>query len=346
MKTHARDGATLIEVLVAIFVMGIGLLALLVLFPLGAFNMAQALRADRSTQSALNAASIARLMPTFTPPTNTPTGQNGLRLDVNVQQGYSTLNGTYPTTPPASGPSYPVYVDPWGVKLTSSVLGVTPPNMTGTVTGIARVWPTFFSAGSAPPPATYTGVLPAQLLVMRWCTLLDDITFNDDGLPDNSQGSFNVQREGRYSWAWMLQLPSAASIGTANWASAVESVIVYEKRQILAPMSGNQLPDEHSYQATFGNASDPSESSVTLIWDASTPTPPVRRGNWILDGTMAANVHGYFYRVVEVGPVVPSGGQLTMKLQLQTPLQAGTATGAGVAILIEDVVEVYYQGLS
>jgi hypothetical protein len=331
-----RSGATLIEVLVAIFVMGIGLLALLVLFPLGAFNMAQALRADRCTQAALNAKAIAKIMPADWSAGN-PTAY-GLRFDVNVQGGYSTSG--IGAAPPAGGPSYPVYVDPWGVKLTSTMLGVTPAGMTGPVTGISRVVPDFFNKGSTGVPSGGSGPLNPQTLVTRWCTLLDDITFTDDGVPDNSQ--LAVQREGRYSWAWMFQLPSA---GSSAWANANESVVLYEKRQLLAPVSGTQLPDEHSYQATFGNPSDPSDNSVTVIWDPSTPTPAVRRGNWILDGTLAPQVHGFFYRVTDVGPVVGNGsGQLTMKLGLQTPLQAGTPTGGGVAILIEDVVEVYYQG--
>ncbi len=38
-----RRGITLIEVLVAIFIMAIGLLAILTLFPLGALRMAEAL---------------------------------------------------------------------------------------------------------------------------------------------------------------------------------------------------------------------------------------------------------------------------------------------------------------
>ena len=39
-----RRGATLLEVLVAIFVMGIGMLALLALFPLGVLTMRQAIQ--------------------------------------------------------------------------------------------------------------------------------------------------------------------------------------------------------------------------------------------------------------------------------------------------------------
>jgi hypothetical protein len=48
---------------------------------------------------------------------------------------------------------------------------------------------------------------------------------------------------------------------------------------------------------------------------------------------------------VDVGPTVSNGsGQLSMRLGLQTPLRAGTPIGGGIAILIEDVVEVYERG--
>jgi hypothetical protein len=44
----SSSGISLAEVLVAIFVMGIGLLALLALFPLGALTMAEAIKDDRA----------------------------------------------------------------------------------------------------------------------------------------------------------------------------------------------------------------------------------------------------------------------------------------------------------
>src|SRR5713101_4656546 len=59
IRTQTRTGATLTEVLVAIFVMAIGLLALLTLFPLGALSMAQAIKDDRTAHSAKNAYAIA-----------------------------------------------------------------------------------------------------------------------------------------------------------------------------------------------------------------------------------------------------------------------------------------------
>ena len=58
-----RSGVTLVEVLVAIFIMGIGLLALLTLFPIGMLRMAQAIRDDRSSQSANNAHELSNVLP-------------------------------------------------------------------------------------------------------------------------------------------------------------------------------------------------------------------------------------------------------------------------------------------
>ena len=54
-----RRGATLMEVLVAIFIMAIGMMALLVLFPIGALSMAQAIQDERCGQAAANAADKA-----------------------------------------------------------------------------------------------------------------------------------------------------------------------------------------------------------------------------------------------------------------------------------------------
>src|SRR2546427_13251005 len=56
-----RSGVTLIEVLVSIFVTAIGLLALLALFPVGAFSMANAIKNGRCVQASINATAFARL---------------------------------------------------------------------------------------------------------------------------------------------------------------------------------------------------------------------------------------------------------------------------------------------
>src|SRR5262245_49799153 len=55
-----RNGITLTEVLVAIFIMALGLMALLTLFPLGALRMFQAVKDDRTKFTADSAHVLAR----------------------------------------------------------------------------------------------------------------------------------------------------------------------------------------------------------------------------------------------------------------------------------------------
>ena len=58
---HAtQTGTTLLEVLVAIFITGVGLLALLTLFPLGALEMARAIDDDRTTAFAADAVALSQ----------------------------------------------------------------------------------------------------------------------------------------------------------------------------------------------------------------------------------------------------------------------------------------------
>ncbi len=72
-----RPATTLIEVLVAMFIMAIGMLALMVLFPLGALNMGQAFKDDRCASTAAMAENVAIAMnvrhdPSVTAAFNTP----------------------------------------------------------------------------------------------------------------------------------------------------------------------------------------------------------------------------------------------------------------------------------
>lgn len=55
-----QAGTVLLEVLVAIFIMGIGLLSLLTLFPLGALELAQAINDDRAAAVAADATVLSQ----------------------------------------------------------------------------------------------------------------------------------------------------------------------------------------------------------------------------------------------------------------------------------------------
>jgi hypothetical protein len=58
MTLHRDSGVTLVEALAAIFISGIGLLALLTLFPLGALEMAAAIKDDRTAAVANEAVAL------------------------------------------------------------------------------------------------------------------------------------------------------------------------------------------------------------------------------------------------------------------------------------------------
>src|SRR3954470_13764147 len=110
-----RPGVTLLEVLTAIFIMAIGMLALLTLFPAGALSMARAVRDDRAATIGANAAAVASAA--------------GLRNDSKV------LAAMKATTPPN-----PVMVDPHYQNIgATSVGGYT--SGTFTAASITRVTP-------------------------------------------------------------------------------------------------------------------------------------------------------------------------------------------------------------
>src|SRR5207248_8529795 len=55
-----RSGTSLVEVLIAIFIMALGLMALLTLFPLGLLQMAASIKDDQCARAAANAETTAR----------------------------------------------------------------------------------------------------------------------------------------------------------------------------------------------------------------------------------------------------------------------------------------------
>lgn len=104
-----RPAVTLIEVLIAMFIMAIGMLALLVLFPLGAVSMGHALQDDRCASTAAMAENVAIAM--------------NIRRDGNVSQALAS--------------SQVVYVDPYGRIHGFNVVGTS---------NIPRVAPSFVTS--------------------------------------------------------------------------------------------------------------------------------------------------------------------------------------------------------
>jgi hypothetical protein len=329
-----RSGTTLIEVLVAIFITAIGLLGLLALFPLGAVNMALAIKNSRCGQAAANAAGVAETLNIRNDPL--VVGDPG---DVFVDDD----SGKRPRANP-DGPSYPVYVDPLGLNHgMPHYLGLKTP-------GIPRRTVSFVQP---PPHASWTS-FPAA--VQRF-TLLDDISFVKDGpyagLASPPQGIVSshggssaqpgagvVQREGRYSWAYLLRRPRSSD------KSVVElTIIVYSSRPTVFGQGENAYGP-----VTF----DPNSNLVRVYWGAGEEKPAVRAGDWILDATLvkpagasagvshqAPDPHGFFYRVVNV--IEGSDGvKPYLDLELQTKPKLGTTQG--VLVVLDGVAEVFEKG--
>jgi hypothetical protein len=394
-----RTGITLMETLVAIFVMALGLLALLTLFPLGALNMAQALKDDRCAQCAADADGVSR-------------GWN-IRQDADVQAALYNPDPAFPPgfpqlVPPLTSswfaPSYPVYIDPVGwlegggpsplsraINGTDTHFPTTPPTPTSWAwvgsnrtlidlagmpySGVPRRSLRFLNDYPTPPGFTDgdPNMSPANLNLIayragqlqKWCSLLDDMTFQSSaqvqsGTPGPAPTYYGIpvqslDREGRYSWAYLARLTYTTQPNIVDLCT-----VVYSGRSMTLTGAG-QIAGEHGYAATFTQGS----KTVTVRWNpAAEEAPPIRKGIWVMDGTlvspqvppgtMVPDPHGYFYRVVNVTDGGASGAYQFLQLELQYNSRANTSTLPdpqgfspgywGRLVVLENVVEVFDRG--
>lgn len=373
-----RRGATLVEVLVAIFVMAIGLLALLVLFPLGAVKMAQAIKDDRSAAAANNAFSIGQMRAN-------PIGQDTSVTPAMTSPGTSpggnmpTLTSyTYPAGTPNAGlgydgAGYPVYVDPFGRSMPGGLW----------VGGTGATYGSIPRRGASFASGTSTAAY-------RWFTLLDDMNFDANGVPVRA-GAF-VERQSRYSWAYLVRRPLHRVQSVVDM-----TVVVYQGRTLSLVLTETAYGNRASAQTARvspGIRFDPASKTVRVYYNRSQGKPAIKRGSWILDATMVNDVihdrtgdpndrhvipdpHGFFYRVADVtegvattrptGALDPHQGfslninrqeqpsplitppytYLDLELEgypRQSTIDPVTGRYYGVLIVLENVAEVFEKG--
>jgi type II secretory pathway pseudopilin PulG len=347
-----RTGTTLIEVLAAIFILALGLVALMTLFPLGAAQMARAIQDERAAQLAANSAGYCRWYWKNLCEASAAQAAGGTMMYESTPQLWFTAamddpNAGVPTnfqrnaplifpTPGANAqvtagnirsmaikatPSFPVLVDPVGWE----AAGIT----------AERFW----AGANAPPGITFA--LPRRTMpgmggqksqVLRSFFLLDDMSFDSSGL------GIAQERVGQYSAAWLLRRDKNYKRNETNL-----TVVVYFKRSI------ETLSREDSYLATPTAVALPDGSvafgtALTLHFTGDRPT--VRRGSWILDATMSANdPQGFYYRVTDVGEPTVSGSESTIDVQLETPIRRGPLGTKSRVFLVQDrVLEVFDKG--
>jgi hypothetical protein len=374
---NRRPAATLMEVLVAIFVTAIGLLALLALFPLGALSMAQAIKDGRTAHATANAERNAVTLNVRQDPQLLTNSQLVLTPGTAIPAVFANPNfGTQNPSwlPPADpdGPSYPVFVDPIGWQAFSVL-----PNwarLVGGTPGIPRRNLDFIERFTVPPlpPGSPISAFRTRHTLNRF-TLGDDIAFlqpdpanpqNDAfiGLPcppPTPTGGGVVTREGRYSWAYLLKRPRTAD------ASVDLTVVVYSQRPIQ--LGGSLVPQGETVYTTPPNflpANRAGSVVVTLTWGPGQEKPAIRRNGWILDAsreirtltlpngstTLFGTAHGVFYRVLDV--VEPGQvGVNSIDVEIQgvlrhdiMPVNTGSFQCIPQIVVMENVVEVFEKG--
>jgi Tfp pilus assembly protein PilV len=386
-----RRAVTLVEVLIAIFLMGIGLMAILSLFPLGAAQMAQALQDQRAAEAATTAAAYARVMwkqavavdpndaqAKFVSTTdwNTPnspqlfiTAMDNPNLGLSSSSVPNTAMQPMPRpgatasvagTPSATGASYPVLVDPIGWSANQGNPGLQA--WVGYSAAAPKAWCIPRRTLYMPPPGTMstsTQWVPVTslgtLAVFKQFSLMDDMTFNFGASPslsanpvstpklqNGSPSTDPVERQGRYSWAFMFRRGN-----NADRQAAEISTILYSGRSLDVASPETAYTGTIAFP-TVASGVTPTTKTLTLFYTA--PKPAIRRGGWILDATLvnvANNVpdpQGIFYRVVNVDDSTP--GSLT--LELQTPIvgkssPSVTQTTQRTIVVMEKVVDVFVK---
>jgi type II secretory pathway pseudopilin PulG len=339
-----RKGTTLIEVLIAIFIMALGLVALLTLFPLGAAQMARSIQDERAAQLAANSAAYFRwywkdfcenILPV------TPGGQMMYQSAPGAQATWFTtamddpnagippsmmknVPNLFPPTPTNAGilatnvfanalnvrPSFPVMVDPIGWEAAAGTM--------------AQYWVAPAGNGAARyaiPRRTMVGMSGNKAQAIRNFVLMDDMGFDADGT------GIATERLGQYSCAWLIQREQ-----NAKRSDVTLTVVVFFRRSTETPS------EEPAFVGTG------SGTILTINYNGS-EKPSVRKGGWILDATMEnagswVHTHARYYRVAEI--LEDNGSRVVVQLERDLkPLITNTPR----SIVIQDrVLEVFEKG--
>jgi prepilin-type N-terminal cleavage/methylation domain-containing protein len=288
---RSRPGLTLMEVLVAIFIMAIGMLALLTLFPLGALRMEQAIRDDKCAQAGMQAIELAKILDLTSDP-----AVRAAMTDANAKDagGNPLPAGMISTTP---GPSKAVVVDP-------IAYAPAPNNYVDAGTkNLARV------------PSNYANNYYDDF------TLTDDLVFQlGTGTP--RQFGTTIGREPRFSWSYVLQQPQVQNPGVTNC-----SICIYNRRPLVAPFEFT-LPsatlDLANSTITYDSSAQPKQILPgQWVLDATlsqgTSKIPLNTSGGLGKVSPLAN----FYRIVNVR----QGAMATQTvLDLQTPFRGYYST--------------------
>jgi hypothetical protein len=321
-----RPGTTLLEALIAIFVMGVGLLSLLVLFPLGALSMAEANKNSRTAQAAQNATAVAEatnvrhdalpplanVNPVFQAPPNSPPAP--VQFPPHVLDVFINPNQPLPNRPLAPATWTPIawpqlnYVaaSPAGYPPNNPI----PPNLFQSPPKVWP-WPQGHPGPSYPifvdPIGLNTGGFgnPATNAVGQINVAAPG--FSSPGIPRHSV-SFVPNPASAYRWFSLLDDiefgPAGAQNGTPrllgpnllsragrySWAYMLRRPRYNDTTVVdLTTILYSGRATAFKSENTYGPVGfDVTTNTVTVTWNPALgqEKPPVRKGGWILDATV------------------------------------------------------------
>ena len=306
-----RKGLSLVEVLTAIFITGLGIISILTLFPLGAMRMAQAFRDERSALAAYNAEQFFRSY-----------WKKHVVEAASRDPFFLALDQPAAGMPPClpHEPSYPVVVDPMGFLARGGL-----PNQN---------W-----FGDPPTPTRIprlnlqvVGTNPTAALSL--CSLRDGIVADDNG---------NLEREFRYNFLWVVQRPRNADRFHANL-----TIVVFDRRaHMYVPPKSEQVfpnvmfnPGQTSLLLEHIPGVSPNQLEIRsgdwvmdgTIYDPSSGIAVDRPGLR----------HAYFYRVTAMTETT-TGTLLEIQPPLRTPADGNLASYPGTLILLRGVSGVFVR---
>jgi prepilin-type N-terminal cleavage/methylation domain-containing protein len=307
-----RRGLSLTEVLVALFIMALGAIAILTMFPLGALQMGQALKDDRTAQAAGQADGYMRWYwkhyiidgagsginepfvqamqdpnSNVSPITNQQPYPSSPLIPLLTTPGPDPVNPTWIRPDAESGPSYPVAVDPMGWFARSGKQDQWWVGLDGSLVPafFGKLARRSFSPNPTPlrsppyplnqPPLPSVMLSPAQ--AQRTCSLLDGLTYAPDGTAADANGQSTAVSgnppQRELRYNWLWVLQR---VHNNDPNTATMTIVVFDKRAHLYVPQPPSHP-ERVYAAVAGTTSVGSTS-------VQFPTAlPVLKGGWIAD---------------------------------------------------------------
>lgn len=316
-----RPGLTMTELLVAIFIVAIGLAGVMSMVPFGAKQMSDALVADRT---ATHATAIDGMMRSYWKQkiVEDKTGNGSGEPFWQALDNAASL-GAPPTPAPATTPltvaagsaeqSFPVFIDPMG-------FGVTRPTVASN-NWVGDNGDTYI------PRRTMTGFANPDQAVRMW-SQPDGFSWDDDSQPKSGA----EMREFRYNALAVIQRPTNSDRNVATL-----KIVVFSNRRPRFFPTGSEHVIPKSANVTF----TPTATAIQIPTAQVPANVELRKGGWIMDATVDGTLRqANFYRIVSVLENTPG----TFDVELHTPIKradGGTNQYTATLVLMPGVAAVF-----